>query len=62
MNIAFVTFMYGAGIPALFPIAVMSYFLLYVCERLCVAYSYKQPPAFDEKLNKSTINILVWAP
>ena len=62
LNIAFVTFMYGIGLPVLFPIALISILVLYICERLCVAYSYKQPPAFDEKLNKSTINMLLWAP
>jgi hypothetical protein len=54
--------MFGAGIPYLFPVAVLSFIILYSCERLLVAYSYKQPPAFDEMLNKSCINILVWAP
>ena len=58
----YVAFMYGAGIPILFPIALMGMFILYCVERLCVAFSYKQPPVFDEKLNKSTINILRGAP
>ena len=38
LNIAFVTLMYGAGIPILFPIAVLSYIILYTVERLSVAY------------------------
>lgn len=34
LNIAFVTMMYGAGIPILFPIAVFAYFIFYSLERL----------------------------
>lgn len=34
LNIAFVTMMYGAGLPILFPIAALSYFILYTLERL----------------------------
>lgn len=62
MNIVFVTFMYGAGLPVLFPIALFSLIVLYTIERLLVAYSYKQPPMYDDKLNKSTINMLMFAP
>ncbi len=58
----YVAFMYGAGLPILFPTALFGMIVLYVVERLCVAYSYKQPPMFDEKLNKSTLNILRGAP
>jgi len=62
MNMVFITFMYGAGLPILFPIALLGLFILYFTERLLVAYSYRQPPQFDEKLNKSTIEILKGAP
>ncbi len=40
LNIAFVTMMYGAGIPIMFPIAVFAYFVFYTMERLQVAYFY----------------------
>lgn len=47
LNIIFVTFTFGAGIPILFPIALGSFLVLYTVERLAVAYSYKRPPMFD---------------
>ncbi len=40
LNIVFITFMFGAGMPILFPIALTSFITLYVVERLLVAYSY----------------------
>lgn len=62
LNITFITFMFGAGMPILFPIALASFVTLYIMERLLVAYSYKQPPMFDETLSSLTIKILLFAP
>ena len=61
LNVTFVTLMYGVGIPMLFPIALANFIVLYVLERLLITYYYKQPPAFDEELNKNTIEALHWA-
>jgi hypothetical protein len=54
--------MYGAGMPFLFPVAALTLFTLYTVERVLVAYSYKEPPSYDEKINKSSISILLGAP
>jgi hypothetical protein len=62
MNISYVTFMYGAGMPILFVIAFISFLIFYVLERLLIAYSFKQPPSFDYRINLSTIEILMFAP
>lgn len=40
MNITFVTFMYGIGVPLLFPLAAFSYFILYTLERILTSYYY----------------------
>jgi hypothetical protein len=61
-NIVFITFMYGPGMPFLFPMATMALFVLYSVERLLVAYSYKEPPSYDDKINKSAINMLMVPP
>jgi len=61
MNIAFVCMMYGLGIPFLFLIASISYWVLYTVERLCVAYFYQLPPTFDDKLTKNAVGLLKWA-
>jgi hypothetical protein len=48
LNIAFVTMMYGSGIPILYPIAVVAYLVFYILERVMVAYFYQLPPTFDD--------------
>ena len=40
LNVIFVTFMYGLGIPILFLLAALYFFNLYALERLTVAYFY----------------------
>lgn len=40
LNVCFVTMMYGLGIPILFGIAAMAYFVLFSLERILVAYFY----------------------
>jgi hypothetical protein len=61
MNVTFVTLMYGLGMPILFPIAALSYFILFSLERLCTAYFYQLPPTFDDKLTKNAMGTLRWA-
>jgi len=56
------TFMYGFGIPALFPIAAVSFFVLYVVEKLMLFYGYRLPPMYDERLSKDVLNKLQFAP
>lgn len=62
LNICFVTFMYGYGIPMLFPIAAVSFLTLYVVEKALIYYSYRQPPMYDNVLNDSVLSKLSWAP
>ena len=62
LNITFVTMMYGLGLPVLFPVAAISLLVLYCVEKLMLHYSYREPPMYDEKLNKNALAILTWAP
>jgi hypothetical protein len=62
LNIVFVTFMYGLGIPLLFPLAVLQILMLYVVEKLMIYYSYRQPPMYDDKLNNRVLALLTYAP
>lgn len=62
INIVFITFMFGAGLPILFPIAYASFFVFYVVERLLVAYSYREPPLFDQTLNREALQLIKFAP
>jgi hypothetical protein len=54
--------MYGVGLPILFPVAAFSFLTLYFVEKTMVYYSYRQPPAYDEKLNENVLRILTYAP
>jgi len=62
MTITFITFMYGFGIPALFPIACISFWMLYVVEKLLLFYGYRLPPMYDERLSEDVLNKLRFAP
>jgi hypothetical protein len=57
LNAVLVTFMYGAGMPILFPICMVHMFIFYCTERYIVAYHAPLPPALDEKL---TMNAISW--
>ena len=58
----YVAFMYGLMMPIIFPIVMVGIFNLYVMERLTLAYYYRQPPMFDEKLNNRALSLLQGAP
>ena len=62
MNITYITMMFGAGIPILFPIAAAAFLVLYTVENFLLYYVYKQPPAYDEALNDAVLNRLSYAP
>jgi len=62
LNIAFVTMMFGFGMPWLFPLAALGYGLLYVIENALLHYSYSKPPMYDEKLDKSVLSFMKIAP
>lgn len=62
MLLVFVAFTYGLFLPVMFPIAGIGIFNMYVVERMTLAYYYRQPPMFDEKLNARAIDLLQQAP
>lgn len=62
LNTVFITMTFGVGIPELFVISAVSILNLYVLETFMLHYVYKSPPAYDEKLNKSALRILSFAP
>jgi hypothetical protein len=62
MNIVFITFMFGPGLPLLFPIAAASLAVFFCLEKYMLYYVFKQPPAYDEKLNNSVLTNLQFAP
>jgi hypothetical protein len=58
----YVTFMYGFGMPILFPIAMVSFLVLWVVEKLNLFYGYIMPPMYDEKLSQDVLKKLQFAP
>ena len=57
-----VTFMYGVALPELFPIAAFTYFNYYVVEKFLITYWYQRPPVYDDKLNKTALELMSAAP
>jgi len=62
LNTCFVCMLYGVGLPLLFPISLFAFTILYMVERFCVFYYYRQPPMFDDAMTRNSLRILNWAP
>lgn len=62
LNVCFVTFMYGFGLPILFPVAILAFLILYFVEKTMLYYSYRMPPMYDEKQSEMVIRIVQFAP
>ncbi len=44
LNSVFVTFMFGFGIPILFPITAITFYIIYLIEKSSFYYSYRLNP------------------
>jgi len=62
LTIVYMTMMYGFGMPVLFPIAMVSFVVLYFVEKLMLFYGYVMPPMYDERLSNDVLNKLQFAP
>ena len=62
LTIAYITFMYGFGMPVLFPIAGLSFLVLYVVEKFMLFYGHITPPMYDERLSNDVLQKLQFAP
>jgi len=62
MTIVLVSMLFGPIMPMLFPMALVELLLLYSLERYSLAYSYRQPPMYDNILNTNCLLILKAAP
>ena len=62
LNIIYVTMMYGLGMPVLFPIAIISFFIFWATERYQIAYTYQLPPAMDDKMTQNAMTLLSYTP
>lgn len=62
LNITFVTFMFGLGLPLLFPYAILGIVVLWFSEKLLFFYSYRLPPMYGPELGKNVVNKMKGAP
>ena len=62
LNITFITFLYGYGIPLLFPVATFAILVLYLVEKTMLYYAYQQPPMYDKTLSQNVYSNMLWAP
>lgn len=62
LTITYMTFMYGFGMPILFPIAMLSFLVLYFVERTMLFYGFVLPPMYDERLSNDVLVKLQFAP
>ena len=60
--IVWIAFLFGSGLPILFPIGLFGLVVLYVTNRFSLAYLCRAPPVYDEKMNMTTIKLLKMAP
>jgi len=62
LNITFLAMLYGFGMPIMYPMAMAILSSQRLCERIQVAYNYRQPPAMDDSLSNSVMTIMKYAP
>ena len=62
LTISYITFLYGFGMPVLFPIAMLSFLVLYLVEKTMLFYGYVMPPMYDERLSNDVLRKLQFAP
>ena len=51
VNVVYIAFFFGPGMPVLFPIATFGLLWNYLSERIRMAYSYAKPPTYDSRLS-----------
>ena len=59
LNITFLVMLYGFGMPIMYPMAMAIISNQRLCERIQVAYNYRQPPAMDDSLSNSVLVIIL---
>ena len=62
MSFIFIAFTHGLALPILFPITFCALSILYIKEKLCYVYIYRQPPLMNNKINNGALWWLGFAP
>ena len=61
LNVIFVTMFYSTGLPLLFPIAMVSFFIAYWVDKALFTRFYRTPPAYDTSIARAFSTTLPWA-
>jgi len=61
MFFVFITMMYSGGLPVLYPIASVYFFVTYWMDKYLLINFYKEPPHFNELMVKEIIYTFKWA-
>ena len=62
LNVTYVTLVYGLGLPLLFPIALLSYFIFWAVERYMLAYVYRKTPIMGPEMIKNGLSVFRFLP
>ena len=62
INVIFMAFLFGPGLPLLFPLALCCLVSHYVTESLSMAYVYKKPAMYDERIHEHALRVLTIMP
>lgn len=57
LTVLFVTMLYGSGIPILYPISAIFFFVTYWVDKVLIFYYYRKPEMLDQNL---AIRTLKW--
>jgi len=59
---SWICLMYGVCMPIMFPIGALTYMNYFIADRLLVAYYFRRPPVYDEKLQRTSLAMMKFAP
>lgn len=59
---SWICLMYGVALPIMFPIGAFTYFNYYVVDKFLVAYYFRRPPIYDDKLQRMSLGTVKYAP
>ena len=58
LNVIFVTMLYSSGMPILYPIAAVTFGVMYITDKVALLRLYNRPPMYKASLARLTLNIL----
>lgn len=62
LNFTMTCFLFGAGIPILFPISLLCLIVLYLFEKKTIARLVRIPKNFDPQMNEEIISMFLYGP